>query len=389
MSWWISVTMGLAKKKVQVWKRALLHFLLCFIAGVLIGFIPFSTLNFSPSLAYDKPKMRQEFAFEVKNIPTNARLDYSQVGNRGRLIETIRIDGSENREESLELEEREAENNSTGTDPFAFLSTVRSLDFVTRKLLIIVTPTYNQPFQAMYLNRLSQTLRLLQPPLLWIVVEMPAQSIETAEILRKTGVMYRHLACDKNATDVKDRSAHQRNVALAHIEQHRLNGIVYFVDDNNIYTLELFEQLREIKRFGTWPVGMLVHNKNNVVLEGPVCNSTRVIGWHTNEKSKKLWRFHINNSGFAFNSTILWDPQKWGRPTSELIRQLDTDNDGLQDTTFIEQLVADESQMEGLAHGCSKAMVWHLHLETSMITYPSRWIVENNLEAIVPLKKHK
>jgi hypothetical protein len=72
--------MGLAKKKVQVWKRALLHFLLCFIVGVLIGFIPFSTMNFSPSVAYDKPKTRQEFAFEVKNIPTNARLDFSQVG---------------------------------------------------------------------------------------------------------------------------------------------------------------------------------------------------------------------------------------------------------------------------------------------------------------------
>lgn len=381
--------MGLAKRKVQVWKRALLHFLLCFFLGILFGFIPYSTLNFSPSIAYDKPKTRQEFAFEVKNIPTNARLDFSQVGNRGRLIETIKIDGSENREESSELEEMESEMNSAGTDPIPLVSTVRSLDFITRKLLIIVTPTYNQAFQAMYLNRLAQTLRLVQPPLLWIVVEMPAQSKETADVLRKTGVMYRHLVCDKNATDVKDRSAPQRNVALAHIEQHRLDGIVYFVDDNNVYTLELFEQLREIKRFGTWPIGMFTHNKNKIVVEGPVCNSTRVIGWQTNEMSKKLCRFHVNNSGFAFNSTILWDPQKWRRPTSELIRQLDTDKDGLQDTKFIEQLVADESQMEGLANGCSKIMVWNLHLEASMITYPSRWIVENNLEAIVPLKKHK
>lgn len=381
--------MGLAKRKVQVWKRALLHFLLCFFLGILFGFIPYSTLNFSPSIAYDKPKTRQEFAFEVKNIPTNARLDFSQVGNRGRLIETIKIDGSENREESSELEEMESEMNSAGTDPIPLVSTVRSLDFITRKLLIIVTPTYNQAFQAMYLNRLAQTLRLVQPPLLWIVVEMPAQSKETADVLRKTGVMYRHLVCDKNATDVKDRSAPQRNVALAHIEQHRLDGIVYFVDDNNVYTLELFEQLREIKRFGTWPIGMFTHNKNKIVVEGPVCNSTRVIGWQTNEMSKKLCRFHVNNSGFAFNSTILWDPQKWRRPTSELIRQLDTDKDGLQDTKFIEQLVADESQMEGLANGCSKILVWNLHLEASMITYPSRWIVENNLEAIVPLKKHK
>ncbi|KAH9311445.1 hypothetical protein KI387_026480, partial [Taxus chinensis] len=343
-----------SKKKVQVWKRALLHFLLCFFLGALTGLTPFSAMIFSTNMSHNKPKTRQEFAFEVKSIPTNAQQDFSQIGNRGRLIETIRIEGSEAR---LESEERESERNSTETDPYTFLSTrVRPLDFVPRKLLIIVTPTYNHPFQALYLNRLAHTLRLVPPPLLWIVVEMPTQSMETAEILRKTGVMYRHLVCDKNITEMQDRSSHQRNVALGHIEQHHLEGIVYFADDNNVYTLELFEQLREIKRFGTWPVGVLPHKRNKAFLEGPVCNSTKVIGWHTNDRSNTLCRFHLNMSGFAFNSTILWDPQKWGRPSSEHIHQLDSGKDGMQDTKLVEQVVEDESQMEGLAYGCSKIM---------------------------------
>eukprot|EP01018_Ginkgo_biloba_P015931 Gb_17465 [translate_table: standard] len=385
--------MGSSKKKVQVWKRALLHFLLCFLLGVLTGFTPFSTVSFSANLAHNnKPKTRQEFSLELKSIPTNAQQDFSQIGNRGRLIETIKIEGSKNTQKNLGLEGKESEKSSSppqSTDPVGMLSSVRLLDFVPRKLVIIVTPTYNHPFQALYLNRLAHTLRLVPPPLLWIVVEMPTQSMETAEILRKTGVMYRHLVCEKNITDVKDRSTHQRNVALAHIEQHQLEGVVYFADDSNVYTLELFEQLRKIERFGTWPVGMLTHNKNRAILEGPVCNSTRVIGWHTNEKSKRHCRFHVDVSGFAFNSTILWDTRRWKRPTLEPIRQLDTGKDGLQVTTFIEQVVEDESQMEGLANGCSKVLVWRLHFTASGLVYPSGWIVENNLDAIIPLKQHK
>lgn len=115
-----------------------------------------------------------------------------------------------------------------------------------RKLLIIVTPTYVRPFGAYYLTRLAHTLKLVPPPLLWLVVEMHYQSLETAQLLRETGIMYRHLVCDKNLTNVKDRAASQRNTALAHIEHHELDGIVYFADDGNMYTLELFEQMRNI-----------------------------------------------------------------------------------------------------------------------------------------------
>lgn len=83
-------------------------------------------------------------------------------------------------------------------------------------------------------------------------------------------------------------------------------------------------------RFGTWPVAMLAQSKNKAILEGPVCNGSQVIGWHTNEKSKRLRRFHVDMSGFAFNSTILWDPKRWKRPTSVPIRQLDSVKEGFQ-----------------------------------------------------------
>ncbi|XP_015074269.1 probable beta-1,4-xylosyltransferase IRX9H [Solanum pennellii] len=256
-------------------------------------------------------------------------------------------------------------------------------DYVSRKLLIVVTPTYNRALQAYYLLRLSDVLKLVKSPLLWVVVEMNVASEETADILRKTGVMYRHLVCSKNMTDIKDRGVHQRNVALEHIEHHRLNGIVYFADDDNIYSLELFESIRSINRFGTWPVAMLAQSKSKAILEGPVCNGSQVIGWHTNEKSKQLRRFHVDMSGFAFNSTILWDPKKWHRPTSDPIRQLDNVKEGFQETTFIEQIVEDESQMEAVPPGCSRVLNWHLHLEAHGVVYPGGWLLQKNLDAII------
>lgn len=87
-------------------------------------------------------------------------------------------------------------------------------------------------------------------------------------------------------------------------------------------------------RFGTWPVAMLEQSKAKAILEGPVCNGSQVIGWNTNEKSKKLRRFHVDMSGFAFNSTILWDPKRWHRPTSDPIRQLDSVKEGFQVCTI-------------------------------------------------------
>ena len=69
------------------------------------------------------------------------------------------------------------------------------------------------------------------------------------------------------------------------------------------------------RRFGTWPVATHVGTKYKLALEGPLCKGDQVTGWHTNQKSSILRRFPIGFSGFAFNSTILWDPKRWKSPT--------------------------------------------------------------------------
>lgn len=116
-----------------------------------------------------------------------------------------------------------------------------------RKLLIIVTTTHVRPFQAYYLNRLAHTLSAVPKPLLWIVVDRYYQSMETARILMSTGMMYRHFACLMNLTNRRKMVNCQRNIAIYHIKKHHINGIVYFADDDGVYSLELFEEMRKIR----------------------------------------------------------------------------------------------------------------------------------------------
>ncbi|XP_071721927.1 probable beta-1,4-xylosyltransferase IRX9H [Rutidosis leptorrhynchoides] len=354
----------------KLWRRALFHFSICFVVGVFIGITPFVSMNNTSSM--NLISKQQALSFEM------SRTDIGNVTYGDVVENNVSLDLPPMKLESVdEIFARSSYDNQS------------FLDLETRKLLIIVTPTYNRPVQADYLKRLAHTLKLVPPPLLWIVVEMVSQSEETADILRKTGVMYRHLVCDtKNLTGVKDRKVDQRNMALSHIEKHHLDGIVYFADDDNIYSADLFKQMREIRRFGTWPVGQLLGDKSRAIWDGPVCNGTEVIGWHLNGLSRRYQRFrrfHAEMSGFAFNSTILWDPKRWRRPTLEPIRQLDTLKDRIQTSAFIEQLVEDENQMEGLLSGCSRILVWHVDLESSDSAYPNNWVLKSNLNAVIPL----
>ncbi|XP_062190462.1 probable glucuronosyltransferase Os10g0205300 isoform X2 [Phragmites australis] len=257
-------------------------------------------------------------------------------------------------------------------------------------LLIVVTPTRVRPLQAYHLHRLAHTVRLVPPPLLWLVVEAGPATRETAELLRGCGVMYRHLSTSHGAPQAArrrrlERGARQRNAALDHIERHRLHGLVYFADEDNVYTLDLFHRLRGIKSFGTWPVAMLAVGKSRTLVEGPVCDNSRVIGWHTNERNKMQRRFHVNVSGFAFNSSMLWDAKKRAHQAWNYIRLLDTVKEGFQETTFIEQLVEDETHMEGIPTGCSEIMNFNLRLEDKHLAHPNGWQMTANLDVLIPL----
>lgn len=211
------------------WKKSLLRCFVCFFLGFLLGMAPFSN-DFNELKQVDLGK--RDFALEMKPEVVSVQRDADDLSFVEKPKENDLLVGAV----ELGVVERIDKTDMK-----------KVLDFVPGKLLIVVSPTYNRATQAYYLNRLGQVLRLLKPPVLWIVVETNAASMETADLLRNMGVMYRHLVCVDNQTDAKDRGVHQRNTALEHIERHRLDGIVYFADDDNVYSLELFESMREIR----------------------------------------------------------------------------------------------------------------------------------------------
>ncbi|XP_057525075.1 probable beta-1,4-xylosyltransferase IRX9H [Amaranthus tricolor] len=350
-----------SKPKGHVWKRALLHFLVCFLVGLSIGLTPFGSMNFPARIS----PHHQTLFFDI--IPSSVKYPPFSARN---------ISMADENKLNVENATLQEQVESISSETLAIKLVIEDPPLEVNKLLIVITPTNSRPFQAYYLNRLGQTLKLVPPPLVWIVVEMDSQSIETAEILRKTGLMYRHLVCNKNITDIKYRNVYQRNAALAHIETHRLNGIVYFADDANVYSVDLFTQLRQIRRFGTWKVAAL-SMRGAIFRDGPVFNGSEIIGWSTRELTR---RFHADMSGFAFNSTILWDPKRWHRHILEPIRQIDTLKERFLASAFIEQIVEDESQMEGLLGNCSSIMVWRFPLESSSSSYPRQWFISRNVE---------
>jgi hypothetical protein len=86
---------------------------------------------------------------------------------------------------------------------------------------------------------------------LWLVVEPAREARETARLLRGAGVAYRHLAYGENFTagevEAGKERHHQRNVALGHVEEHRLEGVGLFAGLGDVYDLRFFDQLRQIR----------------------------------------------------------------------------------------------------------------------------------------------
>ncbi|KAF5940751.1 hypothetical protein HYC85_021918 [Camellia sinensis] len=219
-------TVERSKKKVQFYNKATFHFFLCFVMGFFTGFAPTGNIFTTKS--------------ESSLSPSQARTQ-SDSFNTSLLDETpIVTIPTKSKSESEFESESESEH--------ARLTNLEEVELIPNRLIIVVTPTsVKDRLRAVYLRRLANTLRLVPPPLLWMVVEQKSNSAGVSEILRKTGIMYRHLVFKENFTDFEAEMDHQRNLALNHIEHHRLSGIVHFAGLSNVYDLSFFDEIRAIE----------------------------------------------------------------------------------------------------------------------------------------------
>ncbi|XP_040382012.1 probable beta-1,4-xylosyltransferase IRX9 [Oryza brachyantha] len=274
-----------------------------------------------------------------------------------------------------------------GLDPFAvFLRALnnRTLIVSSRRhhhmminspqLVVVVTTTEQSDPErrAAGLTRTAHALRLVSPPLLWLVVEVaPAEehaAPPTARLLRRTGVVHRHLMYKKEEEATREK---QRNVALRHIEDHRIAGVVLFGGLDDVYDLRLLHRLRDIRTFGAWPVATVSAYERKVAVQGPLCeaassSSTRPRGWfdldHMQMQTQVLPRpppeTFMDVAGFAFSSWLLWDPHRWDRfPLSEP----DTSQESVK---FVQRLAVEEynkSTTMGMPDSaCSQIMLWRI-----------------------------
>ncbi|KAI3412991.1 Glycosyltransferase, partial [Psidium guajava] len=317
------------KKKAQYWRRAIFRFSVCLVIGFFVGFA----------------QTIKDSTFAGRVAGTSDKADFStQTAPKSR----ISINASSKAEKPAvaavaggqdQLQEEEEE-----------------IKLIPRRLLIIVTPTRTKDkFQGVFLLRLSNTLRLVPAPLLWIIVEGQSESSEVLGILRNTGITYRHLVSRENFTDPEAETDHQFNIALQHIEHHRISGILHFAMTSNAYDLDFFEELREIEVLGKWPV----------------CKPTsQTRAWHydgdqSNDTDPRPPLMMIHPSSFAFNSSILWDPERWGRSSSSAHPAATTTNAAQDLLKFVKQFVLEDDTKPKGVHGkdCSKNIIWHQEIE--------------------------
>uniref|UniRef100_A0A672HA38 Galactosylgalactosylxylosylprotein 3-beta-glucuronosyltransferase n=1 Tax=Salarias fasciatus TaxID=181472 RepID=A0A672HA38_SALFA len=213
-----------------------------------------------------------------------------------------------------------------------------------------ITPTYKRYVQKADLTRMSNTL-LHVANLHWIVVEdSKKKTTLVQDLLKKTGLNYTHLNVHI-LQKLTSKGSGQRNLALKWLRDNiSVNdsnaGVVYFADDDNTYSLELFDEMRYTKKVSVWPVGFA----GSVRYESCKVNELgKVYGWEVKASPNRT--FAIDMAGFAVNLQLILSK-------SDVNFRLFNISHGKQETRFLKDLVT-LSDLEPKAANCTKVLVWH------------------------------
>ncbi|XVF15507.1 hypothetical protein REPUB_Repub09cG0159800 [Reevesia pubescens] len=283
------------------------------------------------------------------------------------------------------------------------------------RTVIVVTPTYVRTFQTLHLTGVMHSLMLVPYDLVWIVVEAGGVSNETASLIAKSGLKTIHVGFNQrmpNSWDERNKlESKMRLRALRIIREKKLDGIVMFADDSNMHSMELFDEIQNVKWFGAVSVGILAHSVNTdetsdqkkdeeenprMPVQGPACNASNMLaGWHTfntlpfagksavyiDDRATVLPR-KLEWSGFVLNSRLLWkdgeDKREWFKDIGML--------DGNMESPL--GLVKDSSVVEPLGSCGRQVLLWWLRVEARADSrFPPRWIIDPPLEITVPSKR--
>lgn len=227
--------------------------------------------------------------------------------------------------------------------------------------IFVITPTHTRLEQKAELTRICQCLMHI-PKLHWIVVEdRESKSKLVEKFLLKCKVTSTHLYARTPEENIlganesrwkKPRGVIQRNTGLnfLRVEKSDVDGVVYFADDDNVYDLELFDEMRFTKKASVWPVGLVGKLKYETPILSP---QGKVKSWRTSWKPSR--KFALDMAGFAVNlKLVINKPQANFNSNSHI---------GMLESNFLSDLGLELEDLEPKANDCREILVWHTRTE--------------------------
>ncbi len=248
----------------------------------------------------------------------------------------------------------------------------RSDEFPT---IFAITPTYSRPVQKAELVRIMNTFTQV-PNFHWIVIEdSPIKSELVTNLLARSGMRYTHLNVGtptnmklrpNDPNWLKPRGVLQRNAGLSWIRQNvdpaKTKGTVYFADDDNTYSLELFDEMRYTDKVSVWPVGLVGYLR----YESPIVKHGKVTGWFTYWLPERP--FAMDMAGFSLNLQLLFDYRD-ARFSFDVRR-------GELESALLGGFHLTLSDLEPKADNCTKVLVWHTRTEKASLKNENNFIAK-------------
>lgn len=245
-------------------------------------------------------------------------------------------------------------------------------------LIYAVTPTYARPTQKAELTRLSHVIMLV-PNIYWILIEDASQrSLLVDSLLKRSNLINRSTVLNVKTPDeyklskkdqnwMKPRGVEQRNLALKWIRENSSNdrhSLVYFMDDDNTYSVELFNEITKIEnnKVGVWPVGLV----GGLMVEKPILNERNIVSGFN-----AAWRperpFPIDMAGFAISVNLL-------KKNLQSVFSFEVAR-GYQESEILRQLTT-RQELQPLANLCKDVLVWHTRTEKPKLTDEEKLLKE-------------
>uniref|UniRef100_A0A5K3EMD1 Galactosylgalactosylxylosylprotein 3-beta-glucuronosyltransferase n=1 Tax=Mesocestoides corti TaxID=53468 RepID=A0A5K3EMD1_MESCO len=230
-------------------------------------------------------------------------------------------------------------------------------------IIYVLTATYHRLVQIPELTRMCHTLLHISK-IHWVVIEdADIASVRLRRFLEQCGVSFTLLAIKTPPEQVLPpgqpswryaRGVAQRNRGLQWLRETLKpghdEGVVYFADDDNTYSLRLFNEIRTTKRASTWPVAFV----GRLLWEGCVTKPDHPDVIDHMQTIFKPWReFPIDMAGFAINLRLILS-----HPDAIFIAN--PNYYGMLESTFLKKLgLRNFSDLEPKADGCRRILVWH------------------------------